>query len=578
MQPKTIPSVNILCGKNPNPCTVPTENLYQTLYKYTGYTLKTGAFIKTFCLLHAVIDVNCVKKCIKSLKRNKCDGTCNITTDHVLNASEKLSIYLSFLFSCMLSHGFAPTGFLESRIIPIPKSKRKSLNDLSNYRGIAMSSVLGKVLDTIVISLHGNVLETCDMQFGFKQKHSTTQCTAIVEEIISYYRNRNSSVYLLMLDASQAFDRVNYKKLFTTLLGRGMCFLTVRLLFFIYINQVVSVTWGGCSSPKFTVSNGVKQGGVLSPLLFTVYMDNLFKNLANCGFGCYVGNLFSGAFGYADDVVLLAPKISSLHKLYDVCKQYGQEHNIIFNPHKSKLLAYGSDIEGCMLDNSLLSCQPYEKHIGHIIGPQAIDQEIKSKTNELIVNTNHILSVFKSASFEIKYKLFKTYSMPLYGCVLWDHSSQCMDKLYVTWRKCVRKLLNVPFNTHSVLLPIICNDLNIDCQLHKRVIKFFACLAKSGNIYNKLTFQLITQGNKSKMSNSFNHLSYIYGFDKHSFSDINMSSLLRKISCHYHDSLPVWSLVFADVVKYMLTLLSHKEFSVFSYQEIKNYINFCCTT
>ena len=72
----------------------------------------------------------------------------------------------------------------------------------------------------------------------------------------------------------------------------------------------------------------------------------------------------------------------------------------------------------------------------------------------------------KHASFEIKYKLFKTYSMPLYGCVLWDHSSQCMEKLYVTWRKCVRKILNVPYNAHSVLLSIICNDLNIDCQLY----------------------------------------------------------------------------------------------------------------
>ena len=125
------------------------------------------------------------------------------------------------------------------------------------------------------------------------------------------------------------------------------------------------------------------------------------------------------------------------------------------------------------------------------------------------------------------------------------------------------KAEGLSFNTHSVLLPILCNDLNIDCQLHKRVIKFFACLANSGNIYNKLTLQLITQGNKSKMSNSFNHLSYIYGFNKHSFRETNnMSSLLRKISCHYHHSLPVWPLVFADVVKYMLTLLS-KEFSVF---------------
>ena len=52
----------------------------------------------------------------------------------------------------MLIHGFPPKGFLKSQIIPIPKNKRKSLNDMSNYRGIAMSSVLGKVLDSVIIS------------------------------------------------------------------------------------------------------------------------------------------------------------------------------------------------------------------------------------------------------------------------------------------------------------------------------------------------------------------------------------------------------------------------------------------
>ena len=214
------------------------------------------------CYHNHAINVNCVKKCIQSLKKNKDDGTCNITTDHIINGSEKL-IFLSILFSCMLILGFSPKGFLESQIIPIPKSKRKFVNDMSNYRGIAMSSVLGKVLDSVIISLHKNVLGTCDMQYRFKQKHSTTQCTAIVKEIVGYYKNMSLSVYLLMLDASQAFDRVNYKKLFTILLNRGMCFLTVRLLLYIYNNQLVSIRWGNSLSTKFTVSNGVKQGGVL---------------------------------------------------------------------------------------------------------------------------------------------------------------------------------------------------------------------------------------------------------------------------------------------------------------------------
>ena len=76
-----------------------------------------------------------------------------------------------------------------------------------------------------------------------------------------------------------------------------------------------------------------------------------------------------------------------------------------------------------------------------------------------------------------------------------------IEKLYVCWRKFIGRLLSVPYNHHSVLLPIICSDIPIKCQLHKRVIKFFIYLVKSNNIYNNLILQLIVEGSKSCMSN-----------------------------------------------------------------------------
>ena len=106
-------------------------------------------------------------------------------------------------------HGYVPKAFLMSKIVPISKSLKNSANDINNYRGITLSSVSQKVFDKILNIIHSNVLSTSDMQYGFKKKHSTTQCTFVLEEVIQYYKNRNSSVYLQMLDASKAFDRVN---------------------------------------------------------------------------------------------------------------------------------------------------------------------------------------------------------------------------------------------------------------------------------------------------------------------------------------------------------------------------------
>ena len=73
--------------------------------------------------------------------------------------------------------------------------------------------------------------------------------------------------------------------------------------------------WGNHFSKPFVTSNGVKQGGVLSPVLFTLYIDKLLNRLRQSKLGCYVGDIFLGAFAYADDVAILAPTIMSEKKL-----------------------------------------------------------------------------------------------------------------------------------------------------------------------------------------------------------------------------------------------------------------------
>ena len=90
-----------------------------------------------------------------------------------------------------------------------------------------MSSVLGKVLDWVIIHACKETLKTSDYQFGFKPGHSTPQCTFVVNETIQYHLNGGSRVYTMLLDASKAFDRVNYVKLFAVLLKKGVCPLCV---------------------------------------------------------------------------------------------------------------------------------------------------------------------------------------------------------------------------------------------------------------------------------------------------------------------------------------------------------------
>ena len=139
------------------------------------------------------------------------------------------------------------------------------------------------------------------------------------------------------MDASKAFDRINHHLLFTKLRDRGIPGYILRILVYWYENQKMSVRWGNLISSPFSVSNGVRQGGILSPYLFNVYMDDLSTRLNNLKIGCSLGEFFINHLMYADDLVLISPSTRGLSKLIKECQNYGLEFDIIFYPKKMLL-------------------------------------------------------------------------------------------------------------------------------------------------------------------------------------------------------------------------------------------------
>ena len=446
---------------------------------------------------------------ISSMKRNKIDydGECN--SNHFIYGSHRLKVCLMLMFNSMLLHGFCPSEFLKSVVIPIPKNKKKSLNNSENYRGIALGSITGKIMDLMILKSSKNIFKTCDLQFGFKQDHSTMQCTFVVNEIIQYYRNRNSDVYVMLLDASKAFDKVHYLKLFNLLCKREFCPMLCRLLLYIYTSQIISVKWGSKHSCDVPVSNGVKQGGILSPVLFTIYIDVLFDMLRASGLGCYIGTKFMGAVGYADDITLLAPSVMSLKKMLQICDIFGASYDVTFNVTKYQLVHFSNNkdekFNGIKHCSNFIQKSDFACHLGNIIGPNP-NKLYDVVINKFVTCFNGLNVIFRKASLNVKYHLFKTFCMNLYGSLFWDLSSEKVNRFYMLWRKCLRMLLDLPYCTHSRFLHLIVDDIPVQVQLFKRVNNFMCKLMSSSNSTVQLCANLVTKGSCSNVCKTLNYI------------------------------------------------------------------------
>lgn len=443
---------------------------------------------------HRIIQED-VKEGIKHLNRGKQDGIPDLFTDHYINGGGRLEVYIGLLLNSMVIHGYCPTEFERTRVIPIPKDNKKSLNSSDNYRGISLSSVLGKILDNIILKNHSEGLSPHDAQFGFKKNLSTANCAAVVQEVIGYYNERRSPVYCVTLDASKAFDCVHFIKLFRQLLKKGLCPLMARFLAYQYSNQIICVKWGDYVSNVFTATNGVKQGGVLSPILFNVYLDQLLIDLQQSKVGCRIGHLYTGVFAYADDVILLAPTVFALTKMLKIARLFSKDYMITFNMTKSGFMVFGRGldvhVEYVIFDGVRLVAKESDKHLGFPLGPNIDKFRIDVGINDLYRRTNMVMAFFGHASAERRYFLFKTFCMSMYGFQFWDMTSRHIQNLFIAWRKCVRRIMKLPVRTHNNLIPLIIDDMGIEFQMEKRLVRFIENMTKSENQYMQLCRQLI---------------------------------------------------------------------------------------
>jgi len=216
-------------------------------------------------------------------------------------------------------------------------------------------------------------------------------------------------MYIAYLDASKAFDQLNYWKLCDKLLERKVPVIFVRFLMYWYTHQQFLVKWGNALSNSFLVGNGVRQGGVLSPILFNVYMDNLSVTLNKLKVGCHVNNSNLNHLMYADDLAIVSPSARALQILLSHCDEYAKDNDIIFSTKKSVCMCVqpksftGFIRHKMTLSNSKLEYVESYNYLGvNISSDMSDDKAIYKQCPSMYAKGNVLIRNFKACTDNVK--------------------------------------------------------------------------------------------------------------------------------------------------------------------------------
>jgi hypothetical protein len=189
--------------------------------------------------------------------------------------------------------------------------------------------------------MFGKYLVTSEFQFGFKTKTSCSHAHYSLQKTVDYFVERGSTVNICSIDLSKAFDKLNCYILFKKLMARRCSLKFINILHAWLTVSCTVVKWGACYSKVVVATAGVRQGSILSPMLFSVYVDELLLRLHNSKLGCQIKYVNFNSFMYADDLLLLSISAYDLQKMIDMCEIELSNIDMCVNVNKSSCVRVG---------------------------------------------------------------------------------------------------------------------------------------------------------------------------------------------------------------------------------------------
>ena len=418
-------------------------------------------------MLNSRISEEEVKLAVKNLKSGKSGGLDGILSE-MLKAGSLVAIpFLTQLFNTIFDKGQYPSQWANGIIIPI--YKKGDPENPNNYRGISLLSTISKCFTAILNRRLYDWLEKenkiKENQAGFRKKYSTIDHVFTLHAIVQSQLNKKGrKLYVAFVDFKKAFDNVNHSKLLEVLYGEGVNGKFYNIIKSMYEKLMSCVRTGNQMSRSFKCTKGVRQGCVLSPTLFSVFINQLAVHISE--FGKNGIQLLPGLIElfvllFADDITLISSTPVGLQHQLNLLNQCCLSLKLEVNIDKTKIIVFrkggflskfekwtyrGVNIEVvndyCYLGFVFTTMLSFKRGTNHLV----------SKGKKAAFNLFRLYQQFKEIGPDIFFKIFdsKVQSILMYSSEIWGICR--IDSLERVHLLACKRFLGVPLKTPNKMV------------------------------------------------------------------------------------------------------------------------------
>ena len=396
-----------------------------------------------------------VEAAIRSLQKGKAAGMDNIPAELVHAGGEAMVSALTTICNKIWQTGEWPTPWTQSLIITIPK--KGNLQLCQNYRTISLISHPSKVMLKVILNRLKPQAETiiAEEQAGFRAGRSTTEQIFNLRIISEKYLQHQQELYHVFIDFKKAFDRVWHAALWATMKKFNIGANLIKVIQNLYDKATSAILFNGHIGDWFRTTVGVRQGCLLSPVLFNIFLERIMTDALEDHEGTVsIGGRTITNLRFADDIDGLAGKEQELDMLVKSLDTTSAAYGMEISAEKTKLMT--NNINGISTEMKVngqkLETVSRFKYLGSTITDEGSKPELTARIAQTTAALTRLKPIWsdKNITLQSKVRLMRSLviSIFLYACETWTLTADLQRRISAMEMRCYRKIMRISYKDH----------------------------------------------------------------------------------------------------------------------------------